>query len=100
MRKQADYIYKLLQIKSRKKAIPHETTKRIKLKTDPNPARKKGSPEGSLMRMLSARKDREEIALCATKSATTAKRSGKSSDEDEERRKQAEDETGRDPPRK
>jgi hypothetical protein len=24
------------------------------LKTDPNPARKKGSPEGKLMRMLSA----------------------------------------------
>jgi hypothetical protein len=56
MRKQADDIYKLLQsqIKYRKKAIPSETTKRIKLKTDPNPARKKGSPEGRLMRMLSA----------------------------------------------
>jgi hypothetical protein len=37
-----------------RKQIPHETTKRIKLKTDPNPARKKGSPEGRLMRMLSA----------------------------------------------
>jgi hypothetical protein len=49
---------------------------------------------------ISARKDREEIALCATKSATTAKRSGKSSDEDEERRKQAEDETRRYPSRK
>lgn len=38
----------------RKQLIPHETTKRIKLKTDPNPARKKGSSEGRLMRMLSA----------------------------------------------